>query len=106
MNNAQGDLALHAPVLDNNSLEGPANRAKLLRAWIEISAWLADFTKRYGLSLRLPEINLGYLRCFLPLSASNGTRRSSQGQDLGQDRFRSRIIPDCDWRTSGTTSAF
>jgi len=51
MNNGQGELALHAPVLDNNNLEGPVNRAKLLRAWIEISAWLADFTKRHGLFL-------------------------------------------------------
>lgn len=51
MNNGQGELALHAPVLENSSLEGPANRGKLLRAWIEISAWLADFTKRSGLFL-------------------------------------------------------
>ena len=51
MNNGQGDLALHAPVLDISSPEGPTNRAKLLRAWIEISAWHADFTKRHGLCL-------------------------------------------------------
>lgn len=52
MSNGQGELALHAPVLDSNTPEGPANRAKLLRAWIELSAWYADFTKRYGLFLR------------------------------------------------------
>lgn len=49
MNNEQGDLALHAPVLDSNTPEGPRNRAKLLRAWIELSALLASFTRRYGL---------------------------------------------------------
>ena len=51
MNSGPGDLALHAPVLDNSTQEGPSNRAKLLRAWIELSAWLACFTKRNGLSL-------------------------------------------------------
>ena len=51
MHNGQGDLALHAPVLDTSSPEGLANRAKLLRAWVEISAWQADFTKRHGLFL-------------------------------------------------------
>lgn len=54
MNSGQGEPALHAPVLDRNSLEGPTNRAKLLRVWIEISAWLADFTKRHGLLLYSP----------------------------------------------------
>lgn len=63
MNNGQGELALHAPVLESSSSEGPANRGKLLRAWIEISAWLADFTKRYGLFL-VPDINLGYSKRF------------------------------------------
>lgn len=48
MNSGQGELALHAPVLDNSTAEGPANRAKLLRAWVELSAWLANFTKRHG----------------------------------------------------------
>ena len=52
MNNGQGEPALHAPVLDSNSPDGPTNRAKLLRAWIEISAWMADYMKRYGLFIR------------------------------------------------------
>jgi len=38
-------------VLDNNVVEGPTNRAKLLRAWIELSAWLAVYTKRYATEL-------------------------------------------------------
>ena len=47
MSSGQGDLALHAPVLDNSTPEGPTNRAKLLRAWVELSAWQAGFTKRH-----------------------------------------------------------
>ena len=51
MKSGQRELALHGPVLDNSSLEGPTNRAKLLCARIEISAWLADFMKQHGLFL-------------------------------------------------------
>ena len=83
MNNGQGELALHAPVLDSSNPEGPANRAKLLRAWIEISAWNADFTKRHGLFSAFPDTNLG--RSNFPSSASDRTRRSPQGSNLGQD---------------------
>ena len=71
MNNGQGDKALHAPVLDSSTLEGPTNRAKLLRAWIELSAWLAGFTKRYGWSLfGLSDVGLGYHFPSIPLLAT------------------------------------
>ena len=58
VNNGQGEPALRPPALDNDRLEGLTNRGKLLRAWIEISAWFADFTKRYSLFLHLPQHEL------------------------------------------------
>lgn len=35
------EAALEPPVVDPTTPEGRANRAKLLRAWTEIGAWLA-----------------------------------------------------------------
>jgi hypothetical protein len=66
MNNGQGELALHAPVLDSDSLEGPTNRAKLLRAWVEINAWLLtsrNDTVRFDAP---PDTSLGYSSYFFP----------------------------------------
>lgn len=56
---------LHGPELDSGSLEAPANRAKLLRAWAEMGTWYAYFTKQYGLFPCLPIVNLGFSNGFL-----------------------------------------
>jgi hypothetical protein len=39
---------LSSPSITSATVEGKQNRAKLLRAWVEISAWLTDYTKRFG----------------------------------------------------------
>ncbi|CDO68482.1 hypothetical protein BN946_scf184499.g7 [Trametes cinnabarina] len=39
------ELALSPPPIDPSTPEGKASRAKLLRAWVEISAWLAIYQK-------------------------------------------------------------
>jgi ubiquitin carboxyl-terminal hydrolase 25/28 len=40
--------ALFPPHTSSATLEGRQNRDKLLRAWVEISAWLFDYLKRQG----------------------------------------------------------
>jgi ubiquitin carboxyl-terminal hydrolase 25/28 len=42
------DLTLRPPVTDPSTSQGRQNRAKLLRAWVEISAWIVDFQRIYG----------------------------------------------------------
>ena len=34
------ELALHPPPIDPDTSEGAASRKRLLRAWVELSAWL------------------------------------------------------------------
>jgi len=41
--------ALFPPHTLSTTLEGRQNRAKLLRAWVEISAWLVDYLRRQGM---------------------------------------------------------
>lgn len=44
---AESVLALVPPSTMLTTAEGILNRAKLLRAWVETSAWLADYRKRF-----------------------------------------------------------
>ncbi|PIL31016.1 hypothetical protein GSI_05709 [Ganoderma sinense ZZ0214-1] len=39
------ELALQPPPVDPSTAEGKASRTKLLRAWVEVSAWLAIYEK-------------------------------------------------------------
>ena len=39
------ELALHPPPIDPDTSEGAASRKRLLRAWVELSAWLVIFEK-------------------------------------------------------------
>ncbi|KAI1792016.1 hypothetical protein LXA43DRAFT_862099, partial [Ganoderma leucocontextum] len=39
------ELALQPPPIDPSTAEGKASRTKLLRAWVELSAWLAIYEK-------------------------------------------------------------
>ena len=50
----EGECSLRPPITDNNTLKGKQNRRKLLRAWVEIHAWLADFKRSYGDSYHRP----------------------------------------------------
>ena len=45
--NNDRECTLRPPVTDN-TLQGRQNRRKLLRAWVEINAWLADFKRLHG----------------------------------------------------------
>jgi hypothetical protein len=42
------DVTLSAPDIDTNSPASRIARSKLLRGWVELSAWTADFSKRFG----------------------------------------------------------
>jgi ubiquitin carboxyl-terminal hydrolase 25/28 len=42
------DLTLRPPGTDPATSQGRQNRAKLLRAWVEVSAWMVDFQRVYG----------------------------------------------------------
>ena len=48
------ECTLRPPVTDNNTVQGKQNRRKLLRAWVEIHAWLADFKRLHGDSYHRP----------------------------------------------------
>lgn len=43
-----GELALRPPETDIVTSQGKHNRRKLLRAWVEISAWVADYRRIHG----------------------------------------------------------
>ena len=42
------DVALSPPHIDISTPEGRLARSKLLRAWVELEAWVADYSKRFG----------------------------------------------------------
>ena len=42
------DITLSPPNIDPTSSAGRLARSKLLRAWVELSAWVADYSKRLG----------------------------------------------------------
>jgi ubiquitin carboxyl-terminal hydrolase 25/28 len=48
----ENDLALKPPVTDTVTLQGKQNRKKLLRAWVEIGAWVADYRRKHAAQLR------------------------------------------------------
>ena len=43
----ENDLALKPPVTDTVSPQGKLNRKKLLRAWVEIGAWVTDYRRKH-----------------------------------------------------------
>lgn len=106
MNNEQGDLALHAPVLDSSTPEGPRNRAKLLRAWIELSALLASFTKRYAVEL----VDQVKTRTAVKIDSVRELYQTAIGAHPEQlprgglpETLRQARLLDEDWRTLGLT---
>ncbi|TFY78461.1 hypothetical protein EWM64_g5551 [Hericium alpestre] len=46
------DVSLRPPSIDPGKPEGKRTRGKLLRAWVEISAWLADYQRRFAPALK------------------------------------------------------
>lgn len=44
------DQTLNPPTTDPSTPEGVQNRRKLLRAWVEVNAWLADFKRNNRMS--------------------------------------------------------
>jgi hypothetical protein len=47
-NMAESDVSLSPPDIDPHSPASRIARNKLLRGWVELSAWTADFSKRHG----------------------------------------------------------
>ena len=43
-------VALHPPSVDPSTPQGLRNRAKLLRAWVELSAWAGDYRIAFGMA--------------------------------------------------------
>ena len=43
----ENDLALKPPATDTASPQGKLNRKKLLRAWVEIGAWVTDYRRKH-----------------------------------------------------------
>ncbi|KAF9469591.1 hypothetical protein BDZ94DRAFT_1151478 [Collybia nuda] len=48
------EIALRPPSTDINTPEGRMHRRKLLRAWVEISAWVADFRRIFASHFKAP----------------------------------------------------
>ncbi|KAI0296336.1 hypothetical protein B0F90DRAFT_1636470 [Multifurca ochricompacta] len=46
------DVALSPPDIDPTTPAGKLARSKLLRGWVELSAWVADYSKRFAPALR------------------------------------------------------
>lgn len=45
---AENELTIQPPYTDTSTPEGRINKRKLLRAWVELSSWLADFYRLNG----------------------------------------------------------
>ncbi|KAF8628269.1 hypothetical protein AX15_004037 [Amanita polypyramis BW_CC] len=48
----ENDVALRPPVTDTVSPQGILNRKKLLRAWVEIGAWVTDYRRKYAVQIK------------------------------------------------------
>ncbi|EGO05375.1 hypothetical protein SERLA73DRAFT_83025 [Serpula lacrymans var. lacrymans S7.3] len=46
------EMAMVPPSTDSRTPEGRLNRSKLLRAWVELSAWLTDYHRRFAIGLK------------------------------------------------------
>lgn len=53
----ENDLALKPPVTDTITPQGRQNRKKLLRAWVEIGAWVTDYRRKHGTQIADQYIN-------------------------------------------------
>ena len=53
------DVVLSPPHIDNSTPAGRLARSKLLRAWVELEAWVADYSKRFG-KLRVCVVGAGW----------------------------------------------
>lgn len=42
------DVVLRPPDINPTSPSGKVARSKLLRAWVELSAWVVEYSKRFG----------------------------------------------------------
>lgn len=51
---AENELTIQPPYTDASTPVGKVNKKKLLRAWVELSAWLADFHRRNGTCIYFP----------------------------------------------------
>lgn len=51
-NTANNDATLMSPNTDPADSAGPVNKKKLLRAWVEVSAWIVDFKRTHATALR------------------------------------------------------
>ncbi|KAI0275431.1 hypothetical protein BC834DRAFT_815748 [Gloeopeniophorella convolvens] len=51
--NAPQDITLMPPNIDPGTPAGRLARGKLLRAWVELSAWTADYAKRFAPALKV-----------------------------------------------------
>lgn len=45
---------LRAPTTETTTSQGKVNRRRLLRAWVEVGAWVVDFKRTHGGFAHLP----------------------------------------------------
>jgi hypothetical protein len=77
------DASLSPPDIDPNSHASRIARSKLLRGWVELSAWTADFSRRFG---RLTIYLLGVvwqLTTYIRSPGTQGIRELELSQALG-----------------------
>ena len=79
--------ALQPPPIDPATAEGKASRTKLLRAWVELSAWLAIYEKANSESTR-PR------RALLLTLYRGGAQGLQPDGHSRQDGQRARSVPD------------
>ncbi|EIW87195.1 cysteine proteinase [Coniophora puteana RWD-64-598 SS2] len=46
------EMSLNPPTTDIETAEGRRNRARMLRFWVELGAWVADYHKRFSINLK------------------------------------------------------
>ncbi|KII93273.1 hypothetical protein PLICRDRAFT_35462 [Plicaturopsis crispa FD-325 SS-3] len=99
-------LSLYPPATDVTTHQGRQNRARLLRAWVEISAWATDFQKRFGTGLK------GYVPVPLHVKVENAREMYQSGVGAHPDQIPRGLIPDvlrqyepisADWTALGLT---
>ncbi|KAI1782279.1 hypothetical protein LXA43DRAFT_1087598 [Ganoderma leucocontextum] len=90
------ELALQPPPIDPSTAEGKASRTKLLRAWVELSAWLAIYEK--GNKEAFKDYNPMVIH--VKADSERDLYQTGIGAHVSQSAYFSRKISLCAWSTA------
>ncbi|KAJ3760944.1 hypothetical protein EV360DRAFT_38833 [Lentinula raphanica] len=82
-NPQQVDIFLRGPVVTPTTREGRLNRRRLIRAWVEISAWIAHWKEKEGISQSMAALNYKELELSVKLNPGGENVRETYQKAIG-----------------------